>query len=525
MEFLPGHTVGIDLGTTFSCIAHLDQEGHPVPLANDEGEVEVPSLILLAETGHVIVGPSRSRAAFEDPDRVVERIKREMGHVEYKRTFDGHEITPEFLSALILKKLKQDGEEKIGPITNAVITVPYYFNDARRKATQDAGRIAGLNVVDIINEPTAATLTYAWHRGELGAQAKQGARPKIAMVYDLGGGTFDVTLVKYTPTHFQVLATDGDVQLGGVDWNDRLLDYIAGEYQSKYGKDPRESRATVQVLRNDCDQAKIALTDQPQVTLTCRHEGKSVSATITREKFEELTADLMQRTIDTLELVLDAAKLTAQDLDAVVLVGGSTLMPAVPRRIQQATGLEPYKGISPHTSVAQGAAIHAAVLEAKYRGEKSLLAESLRKHLAAIKQEDVNSHGLGVVAKHPRSGKYINHVMIPHNTRLPAEKTQTFYTNEPNQQRVSIKVTEGDAPLADAVSMIGTCRVTNLPPNLPAKSPIEVTYSFDTTGRVRVRARDKTGGREATIEIERRGGLEEEQIDAFARLANDYTVE
>jgi molecular chaperone DnaK len=165
------------------------------------------------------------------------------------------------------------------------------------------------------------------------------------------------------------------------------------------------------------------------------------------------------------------------------------------------------------------------VLEAKYRGEKSLLAESLRKHLAAIKQEDVNSHGLGVVAKHPRSGKYINHVMIPHNTRLPAEKTQTFYTNEPNQQRVSIKVTEGDAPLADAVSMIGTCRVTNLPPNLPAKSPIEVTYSFDTTGRVRVRARDKTGGREATIEIERRGGLEEEQIDAFARLANDYTVE
>jgi molecular chaperone DnaK len=297
MEFLPGHTVGIDLGTTFSCIAHLDQEGHPVPLANDEGEVEVPSLILLAETGHVIVGPSRSRAAFEDPDRVVERIKREMGHVEYKRTFDGHEITPEFLSALILKKLKQDGEEKIGPITNAVITVPYYFNDARRKATQDAGRIAGLNVVDIINEPTAATLTYAWHRGELGAQAKQGARPKIAMVYDLGGGTFDVTLVKYTPTHFQVLATDGDVQLGGVDWNDRLLDYIAGEYQSKYGKDPRESRATVQVLRNDCDQAKIALTDQPQVTLTCRHEGKSVSATITREKFEELTADLMQRTI------------------------------------------------------------------------------------------------------------------------------------------------------------------------------------------------------------------------------------
>lgn len=525
MEFLPGHTVGIDLGTTFSCIAHLNKEGDPVPLANDDGDIEVPSLILLAETGHVIVGPSRSRAAFEDPDRVVERIKREMGHAEYKRTFDGHEITPEFLSALILKKLKQDAEQQIGTVTNAVITVPYYFNDARRKATQDAGRIAGLNVVDIINEPTAATLTYAWHQGELGTKGKQGARPKIAMVYDLGGGTFDVTLVKYTPTHFQVLATDGDVQLGGVDWNDRLLDYVAEEYKAKFGSDPRASRATVQVLRNDCDQAKIALTDQPQTSLTCRHEGKSVNVTITRDKFEEITADLLQRTIDTLELVLDTAKLTPEQLDAVVLVGGSTLMPAVARRIHESIGIEPYKGISPHTSVAQGAAIHAAVLEAKFRGEKSLMAEPLRKHLAAIKQEDVNSHGLGVVAKHPRSGKYINHVMIPHNSRLPAERTQTFYTNEPNQQRVSIKVTEGDAPDPAAVNMIGTCRVTNLPPNLPVKAPIEVTYSFDTTGRVRVRARDKTGGKEATIEIERRGGLEDEQIDAFASLAKEYIVE
>jgi molecular chaperone DnaK len=525
MEFLPGHTVGIDLGTTFSCIAHLNKEGEPVPLANDDGDVEIPSLILLAETGHVVVGPSRTRAALEDPDRVVERIKREMGSVEFKRTFDGHEITPEFLSALILKKLRQDAEAQIGPITNAVITVPYYFNDARRKATQDAGRIAGLNVVDIINEPTAATLTYAWNQGELGAGGKKGDRPRLALVYDLGGGTFDVTLVRYTPTHFQVLATDGDVQLGGVDWNDRLLDYVADEFQSRHGIDPRQSRSTVQVLRNDCDLAKIALSDQPQVAITCRHAGKSVSVTISREKFEELTADLMQRTIDTLELVLETAKVAPDQLDAIVLVGGSTLMPIVPRRIKEVTGLEPFKGISPHTSVAQGAAIHAAVLEAKYRGERSLLAESVRKHLGVIKQEDVNSHGLGVIARHPRSGKYINHLMIPHNTRLPAERTQIFYTNEPNQQRVSIKVLEGDAPDPAACVLIGTCRVTGLPSNLPVKSPIEVTYSFDKSGRVLVRARDKTGGREATIEIERRGGLNEQQIDAFTRLASEYKVE
>src|SRR3954470_11110204 len=196
MEFKPGHTVGIDLGTTFSTLALLDAEGNPVPIANEEDEVETPSLILLAESGHVVGGPSRTRAAIEDPDHVVERVKRYMGSSEYKRTFDGHEITPEFLSALILKKLRQDAEKRIGKIGNAVITVPYYFNDARRKATEDAGRIAGLHVVDIINEPTAATLTYAWSRGELGATGGD-ERPHMALVYDLVGGTFDVTVVRY----------------------------------------------------------------------------------------------------------------------------------------------------------------------------------------------------------------------------------------------------------------------------------------------------------------------------------------
>ncbi len=237
------------------------------------------------------------RAAMEDPEHVVERVKRFMGSVEYKRTFDGHEITPEFLSALILKKLRQDAEKRIGKVGNAVITVPAYFNDARRKATQDAGRIAGLNVIDIINEPTAATLTYAWHRKELGT--KQGEqRPHQAMVYDLGGGTFDVTVVRYTPTHFQVLATDGDVQLGGVDWNDRLLEYVAKEFKAKHNLDVNTSPATLQMLRHDCDQAKIALTESTQTKIPCRHEGKSLSVPITREQFEDMTADLLQRTID-----------------------------------------------------------------------------------------------------------------------------------------------------------------------------------------------------------------------------------
>ena len=524
MEFQPGLTVGIDLGTTFSAIAHLDEQGNPVALLNEDEEVETPSLILLAESGHVIVGPSRMRAAMEDPEHVVERVKRFMGNAEYKRTFDGHEITPEFLSALILKKLRQDAEKQIGKIGNAVITVPAYFNDSRRKATQDAGRIAGLNVVDIINEPTAATLTYAWHRGELGASKHRFERPHQALVYDLGGGTFDVTVVRYTPTHFEVLATDGDVQLGGVDWNDRILEHVASEFKKRHNLDVHASGATLQMLRHDCDQAKIALSEESQTTILCRHEGKSLSVAITREQFEDMTADLLQRTIDTTEQVLEQAKVEAGQLDAVVLVGGSTLMPKVPALLEQATGKKPYQGISPHTSVAQGAAIHAAILEAKFRGDKSELAEKVRKYLQQIKQEDVNSHGLGVAARSPRSGRMINHLMIRRNTRLPAEVKQTFKTNAAGQQRVTIKVIEGDAPDPDACLLIGNCRITDLPANLPQGSPIEVTYAFDSSGRVRVRARDVTGGKEAAIEIDRKSGLDESQIDAYTSLASDYRV-
>ena len=525
MEFKPGHTVGIDLGTTFSTLAQLDTEGNPVPVANDDDTVETPSLIVLAESGHVVVGPSRMRAAMEDPDHVVERVKRHMGSAEFKRTFDGREITPEFLSALILKKLRKDAEKRIGKIGNAVITVPYYFNDARRKATQDAGRIAGLNVVDIINEPTAATLTYAWHRGELGALEEKSVKPHLALVYDLGGGTFDVTVVRYTPTHFQVLATDGDVHLGGIDWNDRLVDHVAEEFKSKYGSDPRESPSTLQMLRHDADQAKIQLSEGAEATIACRHDGKSLRLKVTRDEFEDMTADLLQRTMDTALLVMEQAKVAPEELDAIVLVGGSTLMPKVPLALKQLTGKEPFAGLSPHTAVAQGAAIHAAILEAKHRGQSSELADRVVKLLRTVKQEDVNSHGLGVMARHPKTKKMINHVMIKRNSRLPAEVRRTFATSEENQKRVNIRVIEGDAPDPDACSLLGNFRITGLPDKLPKGAPIEVVYAFDASGRVRVSAQDKTGGKQAAIEIERKGGLNDKQLDAFSVLADSYQVD
>lgn len=528
MEFSEGQTVGIDLGTTFSTIAQLDEEGTPVALPNEDDEVETASLILLAENGHVIVGPNRTRAAMEDPERIVEWIKRQMGAGDYKRTFDGREITPEFLSALILKKLRQDAEKRIGKIGNAVITVPYYFNDARRKSTQDAGRIAGLNVIDIINEPTAATLTYAWHRHELGDSPHWDGRPRKVLIYDLGGGTFDVTLVQYTPTHFQVLGTDGDVQLGGIDWNERLADHVCNEFKDRHKIDPRESAQTLQILRNDCDLAKIDLSEKPETRIPCRHAGRALTVTVTRDQFEGLTADLLQRTADTTHLVIEQAKLPMEDVDAVVLVGGSTLMPQVSQMLERVTGRAPYKGLSPYTSVAQGAAIHAAILEAKFRGEqgeKGKLAAKVRKMLAGVKQENVNSHGVGVVVTNPRSGKKRNHVMIPRNTRLPAEATQVFHTAHDNQSRVSVQVLEGDAPDPAACSLLGKCTITDLPPNLHRGSPIEVSYAFDAAGRITVKACDQTGGNEATIQIERRGRLNDAEVDAFTSLAQEYKVE
>lgn len=525
MEFQEGQTVGIDLGTTFSTIAQVDENGAPVAIPNEDDEVETASLILLAESGHVVVGPNRTRAAMEEPKNVVECIKRQMGAQDFERTFDGHPITPEFLSALILKKLKQDAEQRIGKIGNAVITVPYYFNDARRKATEDAGRIAGLNVVDIINEPTAATLTYAWERGELGVGAWTGGKPKKTLVYDLGGGTFDVTVVQHTPNHFQVLATDGDVHLGGVDWNERLVEHVCAEFKNRHGVDPRESDQTWQVLRNDCDLAKLELSDKNDTVISCRHGGKAVSVHVTRSQFERMTADLLQRTADTTELVLEQAGVTGKDLDGLVLVGGSTLMQQVPRMIQRLTGLEPYDKVNRYTAVAQGAAIHAAILEIKYRGEKSEVAEKVRRILGGVKQEDVNSHGLGIVARHPRTGRFMNHVMIRRNSRLPIQVRRSFRTTHDGQDRVTVQVLEGDAPDPAACSLLGKCRITGLPGNLPKGSPIEVTYAFDASGRITVRARSKAGGEEATINIERRGGLTDAEVEAFWKLASEYKVE
>jgi molecular chaperone DnaK len=525
MKFLEGHTVGIDLGTTFSAIAMLDKNGDPTVIPNADNRPITPSVVLLDED-RVVVGPSFERISVADPKSIVEAIKREMGNKNFYVVYQNKKLSPEFISALILKKMKQDAEKTIGPIANAVITVPYYFNDVRRKATQDAGRIAGLNVIDIINEPTAATLAYAWSRGEFGRTDLK-ADEKTIMVYDLGGGTFDVTVVRYTPTSFRVLATDGDVMLGGLDWSKRLSDHLVEQFRRKFGVDPSEDPETMLTFQQEAEDAKRDLSSKTQVPITVYYKGNTLSVSVSRTDYERMTADLLQRTKDTTELVLQQAGVAPGSLDEIVLVGGSTYMPVVEQMLREVCRKEPSRVLAPERAVAEGAAIHAAILQARHGVNSGGVVDALQKRLRAVRTTDVNSHSLGIKITDPRDrSRKINHIMIPRNTPVPHNVKQRFGTNMDGQQRVHVEILEGDAVDPAACELIGDFRITSLPTNLPKGSPIEITYAYDSAGRISASATELTGNQTASTEIVRAGGMNESQItDAFDVLQKDYEVE
>jgi molecular chaperone DnaK len=525
MKFLDGNTVGIDLGTTYSAIARMTPEGRPESLLNSDGRNITPSVVLLGDDGQIVVGPSFERASQEAPDHIIEAVKRQMGNKNFYVVYQNKKLSAEFISALIMKKLKQDAEKTIGPIANAVITVPYYFNDVRRKATQDAGRIAGLNVIDIINEPTAATLAYAWMKGELGrSDLKQDA--KTILVYDLGGGTFDVTVVRYTPTQFRVLATDGDVMLGGIDWTKRITDHVSEQFARKFGEDPRQDPESLRNISLECEDAKRAMSTKTQTTVNVYHHGKTLTLGLTRADFERMTGDLVQRTCDTTELVLQQAGVDPKTLAEVVLVGGSTYMPAVERMLTDICSRQPSRELRPEEAVAQGAAIHAAILEARENRDTTRIGAAVMKRLKAVSTSDVNSHALGIKITSPddRSRK-INHIMIPRNTPIPYTISQRFVTNSANQKTIHVYILQGEAKEPNACTQIGDFLVSELPPDLPAGSPVEVSLNFDASGRITATAKELTGNRVATTEILRDSGLTEQNVDAFEVLAKDYQVE
>lgn len=524
MEFVEGKTVGIDLGTSYSAIAWVDDEGAATILENSQGRLITPSIVILGDEGKVIVGPSQERVAEEDPDRVISAIKREMGNPSFELFHEGRRLTPELISSMILTKMRQDAEKHVKPVTNAVITVPYYFNEPRRQATRHAGRIAGLNVVDIINEPTAATLAYAWQKGELG-NPKAPDKERTILVYDLGGGTFDVTLVRYTPTQFTVLGTDGDTVLGGLDWTARLADHLAEKFEAQFGLDPRTEPVANKNLLVEAEAAKRELTHWDKSAVSYTFRGQTLEYEVRRSTFEDLTLDLLQRTRDTTEFTLDTAGVDPATLNAVLLVGGSSAMPGVAAMLEDVTGRQPSRELNPQTAVAQGAAIHAAILEAQ-QGGSSESAQGLKRRLRDVSTADVNSHSLGVEITDPDDpAKKANHVMIPRNSRLPARRIQRFKTSQGSPHSIHVRLLEGEASDVNSCTFIGDFRLTGLPENLPKGSPVEITYAYDARGRIHALLRETTGNNECLVEIAWSHGLDETAIDALQELAARYQVE
>src|SRR5581483_2226800 len=456
-----GKLVGIDLGTTFSAIATLDDRGQPVTLPNRDGEMLTPSAVLILDDGSAVVGQAALDVSLEQPDRVATLIKRRMGHPSYGHLVAGREFRPETLSAIILRKLVQDAELRLGPIKQAVVTVPAYFDDTRRKATKDAGRIAGLDVIDILDEPTAAALAYSFQSAQAAgrlAPVSSGERaageggplpesPQTVMVYDLGGGTFDVTLVRLSRRRFESLAIEGDVRLGGKDWDDRIVDHVAAKFQAQFGEDPRQDPLSLAALTMAAERAKKTLSKLTHTTITCSHAGKMLAVPLTRSEFENLTRDLLIRTRLTTQQVLRQAGFGWDTVDRLLLVGGSTHMPMTGQMLHELTGKMPDNSLAVSEVVARGAALHAGILAARAGADQSLGAAA-RAALEDVVEINVNSHSLGIEVK--CNDQRINDILIAKNTQLPAAASRVYRTVNESQTRVRVKVLQGEAAQADA---------------------------------------------------------------------------
>ncbi|MCM8899838.1 molecular chaperone DnaK [Caldicoprobacter algeriensis] len=495
-----GKVIGIDLGTTNSCVAVMEG-GQPVVIPNAEGARVTPSVVAFTKTGERLVGQVAKRQAITNPERTVISIKRHMG-TNYRVKIDDKEYSPEEISAMILMKLKQDAEAYLGEkITQAVITVPAYFNDSQRQATKNAGRIAGLEVLRIINEPTAAALAYGLD--------KEGNQ-KI-LVYDLGGGTFDVSILEIGDGVFEVLATSGNNRLGGDDFDQRIIDYIADEFMKEHGIDLRKDRMALQRLKEAAEKAKIELSSTLTTNInlpfiTADASGpKHLDMTLTRAKFEELTADLVEMTMGPLRQALKDAGLTPDDIDKVILVGGSTRIPAVQEAVRKATGKEPYKGINPDECVAIGAAIQAAVLAGEVKDVLLL---------------DVTPLSLGIETL---GGVFTK--IIERNTTIPTRKSQIFTTAADGQTSVEIHVLQGEREMAADNKTLGRFILDGIPPAPRGVPQIEVTFDIDANGIVHVSAKDLGTGKEQKITITATTHLSEDEIQRAIKDAEKYAEE
>jgi len=486
--------VGIDLGTTRSVVAHLDNTGRPCTVPNLEGNATTPSVVYF-DRKSIVVGKEALKAAEYEPDRVVQFAKRDLGKVGYRIPVAGQQVPPEVIQALILRKLKNDAIHRLGPIDQCVVTVPAYFNEPRRKATQDAGRLAGLNVVDIINEPTAAALAYGIQRGFVSPEGRTESLETV-LVYDLGGGTFDVTVMEILGNDYSAIATGGDVYLGGIDWDLRIADYVAEQFLIQFGKDPRKDPSQRQRLMTEAEDVKRSLSQRDEVVLRFFMDGDRIQLPLDRAHFETLCCDLIDRTLMTTRKALKDANRTWKDVSRLLLVGGSSRMPMVQDMLESESNLKVDRSLSADESVAHGAAIYAGILLSTDHRLSS-----------AISVHNVNSHDLGLLGLNKDSGGQRRSMVIPRNSRLPVKKGKRFATSRQNQSNVSVKVAEGGDDEGRHSTLIGNCVVRDLPPDLPAATPVDVFFNYDNDGRLHVTATLPTIGTKAEMTIERESGL------------------